>query len=106
MKKGNMVLGVVTALGLMIGGVANASACGSCDNGAKCKDPQAVRQFKSETAKLRTVLNEKELELRAVYGMDGIDTNKAAELEAGIAELKGNIRAAGDKLGFASCCIS
>lgn len=98
--------GIVAALVLMYGGVSYAASCGSCGDDAKCKDPQAVQQFKSKTAHLRKSLNEKEIELSVEYGMNSIDTNRTTALENQIGDLKKEIRTAGEKLGFAPCCIS
>lgn len=104
--KRKFTFGIVTALGLMLGGVSYAATCGSCGDDAKCKDPQAVQQFRKSTAPLRKSLNEKEIELRAEYGMNSIDTNRTADLERQIGELKNEIHSAGEKMGFLPCCIS
>ncbi len=104
--KRKIVLSVLTALGLMVGGVSYAAACGSCGDNAKCKDPRAVQQFRDKTAQLRKSLIEKEVELRFEYGMNSIDTNRTTDLENQIDDLKAKISAAGQKLGFDSCCIS
>ena len=104
--KRTFTYGIVAALGLMLGGVSYAATCGSCGDDAKCKDPQAVQQFRESTAPVRNSLNEKEIALRAEYGMNSIDTNRTADLEKQIGELKKEIRSAGEKMGFAPCCIS
>ncbi|GLI39423.1 hypothetical protein KI811_11435 [Geobacter hydrogenophilus] len=98
--------GIVAALVLMYGGVSYAATCGSCGNEAKCKDPQAVQQFRDKTSQLRKSLNEKEIELHEEYGMDSIDTNRTAVLETEIRDMKKEIRSTGENLGFAPCCIS
>jgi|GEM_PF-5787185 len=104
--KRKIALSVLTALGLMVGGVSYAAACGSCGDDAKCKDPQAVQQFRNQTVQLRDQLKNREIELRAEYGMNSIDTNRTTDLENQIGDLKKEIRSAGEKLGVAPCCIS
>lgn len=98
--------GIVAALVLMYGGVSYAATCGSCGNEAKCKDPQAVQQFRDKTSQLRKSLNEKEIELHEEYGINNIDTHRTTDLENQIRDLKNEIRTTGETLGFAPCCIS
>ncbi|KIE43948.1 hypothetical protein [Geobacter anodireducens] len=104
--KRTFTYGIVAALGIMVGGVAYAATCTSCGDDAKCKNPQAVQQFKENTAPLRKSLNEKEIALRAEYGMNSIDSNRTTDLENQIGELKEKIRSAGEQMGFAPCCLS
>lgn len=100
------ILSMVVALGLFAGSSAYAVACGTCGDGGKCKDPQAVLQFKKDTAVLAGELKVKELELRKEYGMDGIDTNRTSALESEIKEIRAGIRGVAEKLGFKDCCVA
>lgn len=103
MKK-RSIIGITLVLGMLVAGSAYAVGCGICGEGGKCKDPQAVQQFKNETAGLAAELKSKDLELRNIYGMDGIDTNRTGDLESEIKGLKARIRAVADRLEIPACC--
>ena len=103
MKK-QAIVGAVVALGLFAGSTAFAATCGSCGDNVKCKDTQAVQQFKNETAGLFADLKAKNIELRNEYGFEGINMNRVNELEGQIKELKAKIHAVADKLEIPVCC--
>jgi hypothetical protein len=103
MKK-RAIIGMMVALGLFVGSSAYAAGCGGCGDNGKCKDPQAVQQFKGETASLAAELKAKDLELRNEYAMAGIDITRTGELESEIKELKARIQAVAEKHGMPACC--
>ena len=105
MKKRSIV-GVALVLGMLVAGSAYAAGCGTCGEGGKCKDPQAVQQFRSETAALADELKAKDIELRNVYAMEAVDINRAGVLESELKELKARIHAVADKLGIPACCTA
>lgn len=93
------------ALGMLSGGSVSAWAANSCCDGSKCADRQAVQQFQRETAETSGALQVKELELRELYGYDGIDSNRMTELQSEITGLKGQIRVIAKRYGVTSCCL-
>lgn len=95
-----MIVGIAMAMGILSVGALSASAADSC---GKCADKQAVQQFTQETASLTSELKAKDLELRALYGYDGIDIYKVNALEAEIKELKDKINASATKHGIPAC---
>lgn len=101
-----MIVGIALAMGILSVGAISASAAGSCCNDGKCTDKQVVQQFTQETAALSSALKAKDIELRELYGYDGIDIRKVNELEAELKELKGKIKVVAEKYGIPSCCIS
>ena len=103
MKK-NMIVGIALAMGMLSVGAVSASAAGSCCNDGKCTDKQVVQQFSQETAGLASALKAKDIELRELYGYDGLDIYKVSELEAEIKELKGKIKVVAEKLNISACC--
>lgn len=105
MKK-NIIVGIAMAMGILSVGVVAASASESCCAGGKCADKQVVQQFKQETALLADVLKSKDVELRELYGYEGIDLRRVDELEAQIKELKGKIKVVADKFAVPDCCLS
>lgn len=104
MKK-NMIVGIALAMGMLSGGAMTASAAGSCCSDGTCTDKQVVQKFLQETAGLDSALKARDLELRELYGNEGIDIRKADELEAEIKELKGKIRVVGKKYDIKPCCL-
>jgi peptidoglycan hydrolase CwlO-like protein len=102
MKK-NMIIGMALALGILSVGALSASAADAC---GKCADKQAIQQFSQETESLTSTLKAKDLELRALYGYDGMDTHKVSALEAEIKELKDKINATATKYGITACSRS
>jgi len=102
MKK-NTIIGMALVLGILSVGAFTASAADTC---GKCADNQAIQQFQQETDSLSATLKAKDLELRGLYGYDGIDTRKVAELEAEIKELKNKINASATKLNIPACSRS
>lgn len=104
MKK-NMIVGIAVAMGMLSVGAISASAAGSCCSGGTYTDKQVVQKFLQETAGLDGELKARDLELRELYGFDGIDVRKADELEAEIKELKGKIKVVGEKYGIKPCCL-
>jgi len=105
MKK-NMIVGLALAMGILSVGAISASAATPCCGNGNCADKQVVQQFTQETSALSSALKAKELELRGLYGYEGLDIRKADELEAEIKDLKGKIKVAADKFGISSCCLS
>ena len=105
MKK-NTIIGMTLAIALLSVGAVSASAAGSCCKDGNCSDKHTVQQFTQETALLTEALKAKDLELRSVYGYEGIDISKANTLEAEIKDLKGKIKVVADKYGLPACCIS
>ena len=105
MKK-KIIVGIALAMGMFSAGAISASAASSCCDGSKCSDKQAVQLFSQETAGTADLLKAKRIELRGLYGSDGVDNNKVAELEAEIKELEGRIRLVAEKHGIRSCCLS
>lgn len=105
MKK-TMIVGIALAMGILSVGAISASAAGLCCNGGKCTDKQIVQQFTQETASLSSALKTKDIELRELYGYDGLDIRKVNDLEAELKELKGKIRVIAEKYGIPSCCLS
>jgi peptidoglycan hydrolase CwlO-like protein len=103
MKK-NLIVGIALAIGMLSVGAIPASAAGSCCNDGKCTDKQVVQQFSQETARLTSALKTKDLELRGLYGYDGLDIHKVNELEVEIKELKGQIKVVAEKYDIPSCC--
>lgn len=99
MKK-NMIVGIAMAMGLLSVGAMTASAADTCGN---CADKQAVQQFTQETATLTSALKAKDLELRGLYGYDGLDTREVSRLETEIKELKDKINLSASKLGIQAC---
>ena len=102
MKK-NTIIGMALALGILSVGAFTASAADTC---GKCADNQAIQQFHQETDPLSATLKAKDLELRGLYGYDGIDIRKVDELEAEIKELKVKINASATKLNIPACSRS
>lgn len=102
MKK-NTIIGMALAIGILSVGALTASAADTC---GKCADNQAIQQFHQETDSLSDTLKAKDLELRGLYGYDGIDTRKVDELEAEIKELKTKINASATKLNIPACSRS
>lgn len=102
MKK-NMIIGIAMAMGMLSVGAISASAADSC---GKCADKQAVQQFTQETDALTTTLKAKDLELRGLYGYDGIDIREVDRLEAEIKVLKDQINASASKHGIPACSRS
>lgn len=102
--KRKTVVGIALMLGMLVTGSAHAAGCATCGEGGKCKDPQAVQQFRNETAALATELKAKDGELRSVYATDSIDTNRVEALEAEIKEIKTKIHAVSDRLSIPPCC--
>lgn len=98
--KRNMIVGIALAMGMLSIGAISASAADSC---GKCADKQAVQQFIQETDALTATLKAKNLELRGLYGIDGLDTNEVNRLQAEIKELKDKINASASKHGIATC---
>jgi len=84
-------------------GVITASAAETC---GKCADNQAVQQFRQETDSLASTLKAKDLELRALYANDGIDTQKVSVLETEIKDLKDQINASATKFKIPPCSRS
>ena len=84
-------------MGMLSAGAIPASAASSCCDGSKCTDKQVVQQFSHETAGTAEVLKAKKIELQGLYGYDGMDNQKIAELEAEIKELEGRIRLVAEK---------
>jgi len=105
MKK-NLIVGIALALGVLSVGVVSASAASSCCNEGKHAGMQNMQQFSQETAGLSSKLKAKDLELRELYGFDGMDINKVCNLEADIKELKGKIKLIAGKYNIQPCCIS
>lgn len=105
MKK-NLIVGIVSALAVLSVGVVSASAASSCCNEGKHAGMQNIQQFSQETAGLSNELKAKDIELRELYGFDGLDTNKVSALESDIKELKGKIKLIADKYSIQSCCLS
>ncbi|KAF0217105.1 MAG: hypothetical protein FD174_3406 [Geobacteraceae bacterium] len=105
MKK-RAIISIALVLGMFAAGSAYAAGCNACGDGGKCKDPQAVQQFRNETSSLASELKAKNLELRKENGMEGIDINRTSALESEIRELKTRIRVVAEKLGMPACCIS
>lgn len=103
--KTHKILGIALAMGMLSVG-AVASAASSCCNDGKCTDKVVVQQFSQETAGTASLLKAKEIELRALYGYEGIDTQKAAELESEINVLRSKIKASAEKHGISPCCRS
>lgn len=101
-----MIVGIALAMGILSVGAISASAAGSCCNDGKCTDKQVVQQFTQETAALSSALKAKDIELRELYGYDGIDIRKVNDLEAELKELKGKIKVVAEKYGIPSCCLS
>ena len=99
MKK-NMIIGLALAIGILSIGAVSASAADSC---GECADKQSVQQFTQDTSALSAELKTKEIELRELYGYEGIDTQKVGKLEAELKELKGRINAAAQKYGIPAC---
>ncbi|GAM11127.1 hypothetical protein OR1_03436 [Geobacter sp. OR-1] len=97
---------VVVAIAMLSVGAISASAAGSCCTDSKCTDKQVVQQFTQETAALASVLKAKEIELRGLYGYEGIDLRKVNDLEAELKELKGKIKVVAEKYGIPACCLS
>jgi len=91
------------ALGMLSVGVITASAAETC---GKCADNQAVQQFRQETDSLASTLKAKDLELRALYANDGIDTQKVSVLETEIKDLKDQINASATKFKIPPCSRS
>jgi peptidoglycan hydrolase CwlO-like protein len=102
MKK-NLIVGIAMAMGILSIGAISASAADSC---GKCADTLAVQQFTQETSALTNVLKAKDLELRGLYGYDGIDIHKVNALEAEIKELKNKINTSATKHGIPACSRS
>lgn len=102
MKK-NMIIGMALALGMVSVGALSASAADTC---GKCADNQALQQFQQETGSLTSTLKAKDLELRALYGYDGIDIHKVNALEAEIKDLKNQINTSAAKYKIPPCSRS
>ena len=102
MKK-NMIVGIAMAMGILSVGAMSASAADTC---GKCADKQAVQQFSQEIDALNTTLKAKDLELRELYGYDGLDIHKVNALEAEIKELHDKINASAVKHGIPACSRS
>ncbi len=102
MKK-NMIVGIAMAMGILSVGAISASAAGSC---GKCADKQAVQQFTQETDALTTTLKAKDLELRGLYGYDGLDAHEVNRLEVEIKGLKDKINASASKHSIPACSRS
>jgi peptidoglycan hydrolase CwlO-like protein len=105
MKK-NLIVGIALALGVLSVGAVSASAASTCCNEGKHAGMQNVQQFSRETTKLSNELKAKDIELRELYGFDGLDTNKVSALEADIKQLKGQIVHIAGKYDVQSCCLS
>ena len=103
MKK-QAVVGIALAMGMLSFGAMSASAANSCCNGGKCSDRQIVQKVVQETAGTASLLHAKEIQLRELYGQDGFEPQKAAELESEIQELKNHIKMVEEKYGISSCC--
>lgn len=104
MKK-NMIGGIALAMGILSVGAISASAADSCCSSGKGTDKQVVQQFTQETAALSSALKTKDIELRQLYGYDGIDLRKIDALESEIKDLKGQIRAVAGKYSIPTCCL-
>ncbi len=104
--KAHKILGIALAMGMLSVGAMSASAASSCCNDGKCTDKEVIQQFSRETAETAGVLKAKEIELRTLYGYEGIDSQKAAQLESEINGLKGKIKASAEKYGISPCCRS
>lgn len=104
MKK-NMIVGMALVMGILSVGALSASAAEPCCNSGKCADKEAVQKFTQEAAPLSSALKAKDIELRQLYGYDGIDLRKADGLEAEIKELKGRIGVIAKKYGVPGCCL-
>ena len=103
--KRNILIGVITGVGLMVGSVGAAMGCGACGNKAACSDQQAVESFLKETAELRSTLQGKEADLRNEFTYDGFDGVRAAVLEKEVGEIKSRLLKAGEARGISRCCI-
>lgn len=105
MKKQAMIVAAL-AMGMFSVGAISASAGDSCCSEGKCTDKQTVQKVVQETAGTASTLKAKEIQQRELYGFDGFDPAKAAELEAEIKGLKNKIKAVEEKHGVSSCCRS
>lgn len=107
MKK-KTVVGIALAVGMLSMGAVSAStaAASSCCNGSKCADRQAIEGFDREATETTDTLKAKELELRELYGYDGIDANKVAELQSEIQGLRANIKVVAGRYDILSCCLN
>jgi peptidoglycan hydrolase CwlO-like protein len=105
MKKKTMV-GIALAMGMLSVGAISASAASSCCNDGKCTDRQVVEKVVQETAGTARLLNAMEIQLRELYGYEGFDNQKAAELESEIEGLKSKIKVVEQRYGISSCCRS
>ncbi|TSK07818.1 MAG: hypothetical protein FPO08_00445 [Geobacter sp.] len=103
MKK-SMVVATALAMGILSLGAVSASASSSCCTDNTCTDKQIVQQFEKETAETVRALKAKEVELRAVFSQDGVDSNRASELDSEIDKLKAEIKSTGERLGASPCC--
>jgi peptidoglycan hydrolase CwlO-like protein len=105
MKK-NLIVAMALALGVLSVGAVSASAASSCCNEGKHAGMQNIQQFSQETAGLSSEVKAKNIELRELYGFEGMDTNKVSNLEADLKELKGKIKLTADKYNIQPCCLS
>ena len=105
MKK-NTIVGIALAMGMLSFGAVTASAAGSCCTGSNCADQQVVQKFNREAAGLTNALKAKDIELRELYGYEGMDIGKAAALEAELKEIKGRIKVVAEKYNILPCCLS
>jgi peptidoglycan hydrolase CwlO-like protein len=102
MKK-NVIVGITLALGMLSVGALSASAADTC---GKCADQQAVMQFQQETDTLARELKTKNIELRELYGFEGIDLSRVGTLETEIKNLKTKINASASKYRIPACSQS
>lgn len=93
-------------MGMLSVGAMSASAASTCCNDGKCTDKEVIQQFSRETAETASILNAKEIELWTLYGYEGIDSQKAAQLESEINGFKSKIRTSAEKYGISPCCRS
>lgn len=105
MKKRAMMV-TALAMGMLSVGAISASAGNSCCSDGKCTDRQLIQKVVQETAGTASILKAKEIQQRELYGFDGFDPEKTAELESEIQGLKKKIKVVEEKYGISSCCRS
>jgi hypothetical protein len=69
----------------------------------KVMHTEALNKYRQQTADLREQLKVTDLELRGLYGYDGLDTWRVAELEKDIKGLKTKIKSVAVSMNIEPC---
>ena len=99
-----MIVGTALAMGVLSVGAVSASTASSCCKDGSCSDKQILQKVAQETEGVTNILRVKEIELRELYGRDGMDSQRVAELESEIQRLKSKVKLVEEKYGISPCC--